>query len=170
MISGCDKNENSVDISLLPEIMMIKVRSNFAWGIHQNITVIDRNGNTYSQSSDSNDYVKPSGWVELSEDGWYESLLGIAENGESEGKLPSNATGVIQRNAANYAEWSALPRKDYGNIMMDYGADTLYGVYLDDGEPRLAWLATYGDNPSCADDPQVMKFVNGLRMFDYKFE
>ncbi len=170
-VSGCDKGESSVDISLLPEIMMIKVHENYAWGRHQSITVIDRDGNQYSQSNDTNDDEKPNGWVELSEEGWYESLLGIAENGESGGTLSANVIGSIHRNAGNFAEWNALPRKDYGEIMMDYGKDALYGVYLDDnGEPRLAWLAEYGDNPYCADNSQVMKFVNGLKIFDYKFK
>ncbi len=169
-VSGCDKGTDSVDISQLPEIMMIKVNTNYAWGRHQSIVVIDRDGNCYSQSVNSNDDEKPSGWVEFSEDGWYERLLEIKENGEPNGSLTADTLESVRKNAKYFAEWSALPVKEYETQMFDYGSVTLYGVYFDvGGELRHAMIATAGDVPYCREDAGVMKFVNRTGLLDFNF-
>ncbi|MDE6732001.1 MAG: hypothetical protein K2J77_03905, partial [Oscillospiraceae bacterium] len=130
--TACDDGTEiieSADISQLPEIMMIKVHENYAWGRHQSIMVIDRDGKRRSQSVGRNDGEKPEGWVELSEDGWYDALLGIAKNGERDGHLTDNKVDIILRNAQYFSEWSGLPKKEYEQQMFDYGAVTLYGIF-----------------------------------------
>lgn len=170
MFSGCGEDTVSVDISQLPEIIMIKVHENYAWGRHQSITIIDRDGNCYSQSSDSNDDEKASGWVEFSDDDRYERLLEIAQNGGSGKTLPADTLGVIHQNAQYFAEWSELPIKEYETQMFDYGTVALYGVYYDAaGEPRLAMLANAGDVPHCRESASVKSFVNRTGLLDYKF-
>lgn len=172
-VSGCDggmETIESVDISQIPEIMMIRVRQNFAWGRHQSITVIDRDGKCHSQSVGSNDDEKPKGWVELSEDGWYEDLIGIAKNGERDRSLTENKVEIIRRNAQYFSEWSGLPKKEYEVQMFDYGADTLYGIFYDaDGKPQKVMLAGAGDVPYCIDSKDVMRFVNRTELLDFDF-
>lgn len=176
-ISGCDKGMESiesVDISrpseMIPEIMMIKVHQNYAWGRHQSITVIDRDGKRRSQSVGRNDGEKPEGWVELSEDGWYDALLEIARSGEREGSLAENKVDVILRKAQYFSEWSGLPVKEYETQMFDYGAVTLYGIYYDaDGNPQKLMLASAGDVPYCLDSKEVMRFVNKIALLDFEF-
>lgn len=169
-VSGCDKGTDSVDISQLPEIMMIKVHTNYAWGRHQSIVVIDRDGNCYRQSVGSNDGEEPSGWVEFSEDGWYEDLLGIKENGEPNGSLTADTRGAVQWNAKYFAEWSALSVKEYETQMFDYGSVALYGLYYDaDGKPQYVMLATAGDVPYCRESADVMRFVNKTGLLDFNF-
>ena len=172
-ISGCDEGMESiesVDISQLPEIMMFKVHENYAWGRHQSITVIDRDGKCRSQSVGRNDGEKPEGWVELSEDGWYEDLLVIAEKGERNRSLTENKLGVIRRKAQCFSEWSGLPEKEYETQMFDYGAVTLYGIFYDaDGKPQKVRLAGAGDVPRCLDSSDVMRFVNRTELLDFDF-
>lgn len=172
-VSGCDEGMESiksVDISQLPEIMMIKVHQNYAWGRHQSITVIDRDGKCHSQSVGSNDGEEPEGWVELSEDGWYDALLEIAKNGEPRGSLTEDAVGFVRRNAQYFSEWSGLPEKEYETQMFDYGADTLYGIFYDaDGKPQKVMLASAGDVPYCIESAYVMRFVNRTGLLDFNF-
>lgn len=177
MLSGCEDGLEpieSVDISqpaeIIPEIMMIKVDENYAWGRHQSISVIDRDGKCRSQSVGRNDDEKPEGWVELSEDGWYDALLEIAKKGERERSLAENKVDVIQRNMRYFAEWSELPVKEYETQMLDYGAVTLYGIYYDaDGKPQKVMLARAGDVPYCLDSKEVKRFVNKIGLLDFDF-
>lgn len=173
-LSGCDKGMEpieSVEISqVVPEIMMIKVHQNYAWGRHQSIIVIDRDGKCRSQSVGRNDGEMPEGWVELSEDGWYDALLGIAENGEPNGRLTEEAVEFVLRNMQYFAEWSELPVKEYETQMFDYGAVTLYGIFYDaDGKPQKVMLARAGDVPYCLDSKDVMRFVNRTGLLDFDF-
>lgn len=170
IVSGCGKETESVDISQIPEIMMIKVHTNYAWGRHQSVIVIDRDGNCRSQSVGRNDGEKPEGWVEFSEDGWYEDLLEIKENGSSDGALPAKTVESVRKNAKYFAEWSALPVKEYETQMFDYGSVTLYGLYYDaDGKPQKVMLANAGDVPHCIESADVMRFVNRSGLLDFNF-
>ena len=160
------------DPAQIPQIMLVTIHSNYAWGISQNVMVIDRDGNCYSHYTDNSNYDYnyanlPDGWVDPSENGWYEKLLEIAENGEPEGTLPENATGYIRQNAANFEGWGSAPVKKYDFYTCDYGVRTLYGVYLNDsGEPCLARLACVGDLTECADSASAARFVNDTGLLD----
>lgn len=168
-ISGCGE---SVEASRFPEILMIKVHQNSAWGRYQRITVIDRDGKCRSQSVGSDNGEKPEGWIEFSkaEDGWYDALLEIAENGEQDGDISGERLSFIRENARSFAKWSDLPETVYGGYGKDIGKTALYGVYLDDnGEPRLAELAAAGVLPYCKSSARVRKFVNRVKLLDYKF-
>ena len=159
-------------------IIMLKVHENYAWGRHQDITVIDSGGRCYSSGSHSNDGEKDENWVEFPrnkeedsvDNGWYERILDIVEAEEPDGKISAEKLSLIRENARSFAEWSDLPEKEYGDYMADYGKVILYGVYFDgDGEPRLAELAAAGDSPYCKGGARVRKFVNRLKLLDYKF-
>lgn len=173
MFSGC--GERSVDVSKIPQIMMITEHQNYADDISQSITVIDREGNRRSMYCFNTNRAdgKPEEWVELSEDGWYEKLLDIAENGEAKEKLSKEDAEYIRQNVMNFEQWSSLPVKEYKDHTYDFGVETLYGIYFDDsGKPCLAELACIGDAMECADSNEVIKFVNKtglLYMLGMKF-
>lgn len=166
-VSGC-ADETVLD----QQILMIEVRENEAWGRYQSVTVIDRSGNRFSQSVGVDDCAaeKPDGWVELSEDGWYERLVEIAESGKPADSVSTRNLNLIRQNVRNFRKWTDFPIKEYSNLKMaDYGQISLYGVYFDSGEPRLTWLATYGDVQKCVNSSEVRKFVNKLCLFDYRY-
>ena len=160
------------DPSQIPQVMLVTIHSNYAWGISQNVMVIDRDGNCYSSYTNNSNYEYnygslPDGWIDLSKDGWYESLLEIAENGKPTGTLPEGAAGYIRNNISNFERWGNAPVKKYGFGTCDYGVTTLYGVYLDDsGEPCLARIACIGDSTECADDRSAVNFVNNTGMLN----
>lgn len=145
---------------------MFTIHNNWAWGIQQSVSVIDRDGKRYSQYCDNEKYEykydhMPDGWIDLKEDGWYEKLLEIAENGETEEKLSESSASYIRKNVRNFEDWSSLSVKKYKDHTYDFGVKTLYGIYLDkSGKPCLAELACTGDAMECADSPDVVKFVN----------
>lgn len=178
MFSGC-KSALREDDSRIPQIMMITVHNNWAWGIEQSVTVIDRDGNRHSQycNNEKYDYKvdhMPDEWIDLKEDGWYEKLLEIAENGKAGVKLSETEAGYIRKNARNFAGWSSLSVKEYVDAhTFDYGVKVLYGIYLDeDSNPCLARLACAGDSMECADSADARKFVNGtglLRMDGFEY-
>lgn len=166
--------DQPVDTSQTPQVMMFTIHNNWAWGIQQSVTVIDRDGNCYSRYTDNSNYGynygnMPDGWIDLKEDGWYEKLLEISDTGEVENKLSENTASYIRRNVANFESWGSLPMKKYPNGTCDYGTRVLYGIYPDeDGEPCYAELACVGDSFECADSPEARDFVNitGLMRFD----
>lgn len=178
LTSGCGEgNAPPADSPDIPQVMMFTINSNWAWGIQQSVMVIDRYGNCYYQYTDNSNYAynyqkMPDGWIVLDEDGWYEKLLEIAENGEPRGTLSENDAGYFRRNVKNFESWKDLSVKKYPDHTYDYGTEALYGVYLDEnGEPRLAWLACVGDSMECLDSAEVRKFVNktgllSMRKFD----
>ncbi len=174
MFSGC-KSALPEDTSHIPQIMMFTIHNNWAWGIQQSVTVIDRDGNRHSQYCDNEKYDykvdhMPDEWIDLKEDGWYEKLLKIAENGETGAKLSETEAGYIRKNARNFAGWSSLSVKEYIDAhTFDYGVKVLYGIYLDeDGEPSLARLACVGDTMECVDDSDAMKFVNNTGLLSMR--
>lgn len=169
-LSACGRTEDSVDVSQLPQIIMVKVHENYAEGAAQSVTVIDRAGNVRSQSC-FGDYVSvPENWVYLSEGGWYDALLEISESGEQPQTLSESTLTLIQRNAQYFSDWSGLPETDYGTQMFDYGEVALYGVYLDGGgEPRLSRLANDGDTPRCKSSGEVRAFVNETGLLSFNF-
>lgn len=178
LTSGCGgESSPPVDPADVPQVMMFTMHNNWAWGIQQSVMVIDRDGNRYSYYTDNSNYDykyhdKPDGWIDLKEDGWYEKLLDILENGESKGTLPGSTAGYIRQNVANFESWKDLPVKKYNDHTYDYGTNVLYGVYLDvNGEPRFSELACVGDAMECLDSKDVRKFVNNtgllsMRKFD----
>lgn len=166
MLSGCSEEE--IDLSRIPEIMLVKIRVNYAWGQDQTVTVIDREGKSRSSSASKVGYGEyPEGWVDLSADDWYARLLDISENG-SVGRNFTNVRSVW-RSVESFSDWSKLPEKDYGTQSFDYGSVILYGVYYDNDVPTITELARAGDVPSCKDSAEVRRFVNGTGLLSSAF-
>lgn len=178
LTSGCGEgNAPPADSPDIPQVMMFTMHNNWAWGIQQSVMVIDRDGNCYSSYTDNSNYdynyqKKPDGWIDLKEEGWYEKLLEVIDNGDKKETLPESDAGFIRQNVKNFESWSDLPVKKYNDHTYDYGTSVLYGVYLDaNGDPCFAELACVGDAMECADSAEVRKFVNktgllSMRKFD----
>lgn len=164
ILPGCA--EKKIDLSRIPEIMLVKIHVNYAEGQQQTVTVIDREGKCRSSSVSKVGYGEhPEGWVDLSEDDWYARLLDISENGSAGGNL-SDVRSVWQ-SAERFSDWSALPEKVYDTYSFDYGSDILYGVYYENGAPKITELACAGDVPSCKDGAEVRDFVNGTGLLTF---
>lgn len=180
LMSGCEVGDNSsesteseVDDVEIPQIMFLKVYENLAWGVTQHLTVIDSDGNMFTQMFEGGyDRTSENGveWVALNEEGWYDRLVEIAESGEAAGSLSAVTKNRIRNNVKNFAEWDSLPMKEYPTQMYDYGSDVLLGIcFGEDGEPMLVTLAVAGDVPRCRQSLKVKSFVNKLSMLNYFF-
>ena len=67
-----------------PKPVMVDISENFAWSIHQNVTVYDQYGTAYSfKLSDSHNnyekYNKENILINMDSDNWYEQILDIMD-------------------------------------------------------------------------------------------
>ena len=180
-----------------PKPVMVDISENFAWSIHQNVTVYDQYGTAYSfKLSDSHNnyekYNKENILINMDSDNWYEQILDImdkanqsaSENTKDESKskqqivykktvnaLPDRALEVVNDFAKTTAKYSNEEVYARG-YACDMGSSSIYTIGENsEGKPERAFIATFGDGVGWVDKDEVKLFVKTLieyNLFNYQ--
>ena len=165
--SGCEKNNEPVDISKIPRIMMFEMYRNSAWGESYKLKIYTTDGMVCSLSffrnfrEQGNTEPTPDWASAVDSEDWYERLSEIVESAEEKSELSEDKLNLALSNALNFGKWNDMPFKDNGVTAYDAGRNDFYGVYYDEnGTPQKTLIACYGDYSECRKNGGARKFAN----------
>lgn len=145
-----------------PQITLMILYENDAWGFQQDVTVIDTNGQQYRVQ-----YWDEEDKFDLSSDDWYAELEKLTEEEPWEYHLSGKALEEVRSFSDRYSEFEEYPIIYIAGNGADMGNTYLYGIYRDEnGVPEYLELCVSGNGIECMDNSEIKEHVLKLSQYN----